>query len=118
MKSYIKIAKRLGIVIPACLMTSPVESKAANVADFAGNEATVVSEDNVANPNPVKDRIVQSFNLESTVSPYQIGHTNIHANYRIPHTNVHSDYMVQNRHSNQHSNTSAKHVNDHSNSKI
>ena len=120
MKKYIKIAQSLGIILPVCLMASTAEAKVANVKNAVDNEIAIPQNDNLVNygSNPIKDRIAQSFNSESTISPYQIGHTNIHANYRISHTDVHTDYTVQRRHVDQHSNTPSKHVNDHSNSKI
>ena len=122
MKKYVSIAKKLGIVLPACLLTSIAEAKKTSINDAVNNEITIPQDDNLTNSlfesNPIKDRIAQSFNSESKISPYQIGHTNVHANYRTSHTDVHSDYAVNNRHSNSHSNTPSHHVNDHSNSKI
>lgn len=118
-KKYITIAKKLGIVLPACLLFSSIEANAEN--ENSSELATVQKED-VSNLhiklNPVKERIVQSFNSETTFSPYQIDHTNIHANHRISHTNIHADYVYDRKHTNDHSNTPAHHVNDHSNSPL
>ena len=121
MKKFIKIAKNLGIVLPACFLPSTTEAKETNGDNIVNNEITILHED-LANShhesNSVKARIIQSYNSESTISPYQIGHTNVHANYKIKHTNTHANYNVKKKHVNSHSNTPSKHVNDHSNSKI
>lgn len=96
-----------------------MEANAANVNN--GNTSIFQKEivqDSRHSINHVKDRIVQSFNLETSFSPYQIDHTNLHANYTISHTNVHADYIYDREHTNQHSNTPQKHVNDHSNSPL
>lgn len=116
-KNYITIAKSLGIVLPACLMTSSVEANATNVDN--GNiviiQKEIMQKTQLAS-NPVKDRIVKCYNSESTISPYQIDHTNVHANYNVSHTNVHTNYRYSGGHTDTHSNTPAYHVNDHSNS--
>lgn len=117
-KKYLTIAKSLGIILPACLLASSVEAKAAeNVKDVLNNGIAVLN-DSKNQSNPIKDRIVQSFNEEPQTTLFQIDHTNIHANYTISHTNVHTDYVIDRNYTNQHSNTPAYHVNDHSNSAV
>lgn len=116
-KNYLKIAKGLGIILPACLLASTAEAKNAEAAGAVKTE--IVAEANLqSESNAVRDRISESFNQEAETSPYQIAHSNVHANYTISHTNVHTDYSVQNKHQNSHSNTPSKHVNDHTNSKL
>jgi hypothetical protein len=117
-KKYITIAKSLGIILPVCLLASPVEAKAVdNVKDGLNNEIVVLN--NSENQlNPIKDRIVQSFNEEPQTTLSQIDHTNIHANYKISHSNVHTNYRIDGNHTDQHSNTPSYHVNDHSNSAV
>ena len=113
-KNYFTIAKSLGIVLPACLMTSSVEAKAANVDN---ENIAIIQKENVQESqlatNSVKDRIALSFNSDPQTSQLQFDHTNIHTDYTVSHTDVHAN----NRYQNQHSNTPAKHVNHHSNSK-
>ena len=117
-KNFIDIAKCLGIALPACLMASTAEASMAKVSSLTD----VITQEKVTSsqvePNSVKDRIIQAFNEETTESPYQIAHTNVHANYRVSHTDVHNNYWDGNYHSDSHSNTPSKHVDDHSNSKI
>lgn len=114
-KDFIKIAKTLGIVLPACLLVSTAKANLADVNDGVNNEYLASSQ---VVTNSVKDRIVQSFNSESKDSPYQITHTNVRNNYTIPHTNVHTNFTVSGKHTDQHSNTKAKYVNSHSNSMV
>lgn len=116
-KNFITIAKGLGIVLPACLLASTAEARTPVIKDDAKSEVTI-PHDSQLESNPVKERIAQSFNLESETSPYQVTHSNVHANYTIPHTNVHSNVTVDNQHYNSHSNTKAMHCDTHSNSKI
>ena len=117
-KNYLAIAKGLGIILPVCLIASASEASASNGTELENKVA--VHQDGLKKPlfssNSVKDRIVQSYNCESEESPYQITHTNVHANYTVPHTNVHTDRTYKNKHTNSHSNTPAKRVNQHSNS--
>lgn len=121
-KKYITIAKSLGIVLPACLLATSVEASATTIKDVANEEISIQQNVNQTNShlmsNPVKARIVQSYNSETIISPYQIDHTNIHANYRIDHTNVHTDFRIDGSHTDQHSNTRAHHVDSHSNSPV
>ena len=118
-KNYLTIAKGMGIILPACLIASAADAKASSGTELENNEVAVHQE-GLTKPffssNSVKDRIIQSYNCESEESPYQITHTNVHANYTVPHTNVHSDRTYKNKHTNSHSNTPAKRVNQHSNS--
>ena len=117
-KNFIDIAKCLGVTIPACLMASTAEAnmaKATSLTDAICQENVTSSQ---VKQNSVKDRIIKAFNEEATESPYQIAHTDIHANYRVSHTDRHNNYWDGNYHSDSHSNTPSKHVDDHSNSKI
>lgn len=116
-KKYITIAKSLGIILPACLLASHVEAKAVNGKDVFNN-GVAVQKDSKNQSNPIKDRIVQSFNEDPQTTLYQIDHTDVHANYTISHTNVHADYIYDGKHTNLHSNTRAYHVDDHSNSAV
>lgn len=118
-KNFIEIAKGLGIAIPVCLLASTAEASVAKVTSIED----VIGKEKVASlqveKNSVKDRILQAFNAEETESPYQIAHTNAHANYRVSHTDVHNNqWYGNNQHSDSHSNTPSQHVDDHSNSKI
>ncbi len=117
-KKYLTIAKSLGIVLPVCLLASPADAKAAdNVkAVLINGVATLSSPQNQS--NPIKERIVQSFNEEPQTALFQIDHTNVHTNYTISHTNVHTNYRIDGKHTDRHSNTPSKHVNDHSNSAV
>lgn len=114
-KTFIQIAKSLGIVIPACLLVSTVEANAANLPSNGKKNDVLKSG---VESNLIKDRIIKCYNLENQESPYQIAHTNVHANYRISHTNVHTDFYTGNRYTDSHSDTPQKHVNDHSNSAV
>lgn len=116
-KDFISIAKGLGIVLPACLLASTIEAKATNVKNSLNDDFSIVQKEK-SDSNPIKDLIVNSFNSEPQTSPYQITHSDVHANYTIPHTNVHANVTVDNQHSNSHSNTKAMHCDTHSNSKI
>ena len=102
-KKYITIAKSLGIVLPACLIASVVEVTAANSenSDIAVFKKEKCAKGTTAS-NSVKDRIVKSFNSESTFSPYQIDHTNVHADYTIAHSDVHTDYVYNRKHTDIH----------------
>ncbi len=118
-KNFIEIAKGLGIAIPVCLLASTAEAGVAKMTTIEDAISLQKVTSLKAEKNPVKDRIIQAFNEEEVESPYQIAHTNAHANYNVPHTNVHSNYMTGNdSHVDSHSNTRGYHVDDHSNSKI
>lgn len=113
-KKYYTIAKSLGIILPACLLASPTEAKA---ADNVNNGVAIIN-DSQNQLNLIKDRIIQSYNEEPQTTLFQIDHTNLHANHKYPHSNVHADYVVNKQHTNDHSNTPPTHVNDHSNSPL
>ena len=118
-KNFIEIAKGLGIAIPVCLLASTAEAGVAKMTTIEDAISLQKVTSLKAEKNPVKDRIIQAFNEEEVESPYQIAHTNAHANYNVPHTNVHSNYMTGNdSHVDSHSNTRGYHVDDHSNSRI
>ena len=115
-KKYLTIAKSLGIILPACLLASPIEAKATNNVKDVLNNGVAILNNSKKQSNPIKDRIVQSFNEEPQTALFQIDHTNVHANYTISHTNVHTNYRIDGKHTDSHSNTRAYHVDDHSNS--
>lgn len=117
-KNFIEIAKGLGIAIPVCLLASTAEASMSKVTSLTDVMPQKTVTNSQVEPNSVKDRIIQAFSEEATESPYQIAHTNIHANYRVSHTDVHNNYWDGNYHSDSHSNTPSRHVDDHSNSKI
>ncbi len=110
-KNYLRIAAGLGIILPACLIATTAEAKTAEAKDLISTEVSVES-------NSVKDRIAQSFNVDPQQSPFQLVHSNIHANYTIPHTNIQNNYYAGERYVNTHSNTPQKHVDTHSNSNV
>ena len=116
-KNFITIAKGLGIVLPACLLASTAEARTPVIKDDAKSEVTIPN-DSQPESNPVKERIAQSFNLESETSPYQITHSDVHADTTIPHTDVHANVNVDGKHTNSHSNIKPYHCDTHSNSKI
>ena len=117
-KKYLTIAKSLGIILPACLLATPVEAKTVDNVKDVLNNGVAISHGPKKQSNPIKDRIVQSFNEEPQTALFQIDHTNVHANYTISHTNVHANYRIDGNHTDQHSNTPSHHVNDHSNSAV
>lgn len=113
-KKYITIAKSLGIIIPACLLASPVEAKEVdNVKDALNNGVSVLN-DSRNQSNPIKDRIVKSFNEEPQTTLYQIDHTNVHSDV-VRHTDTHTDQKTDNGYINYHTNNTPPHVDTHSN---
>lgn len=109
---FIQVAASLGIIVPTCLL-GIAEKCHASEAENSSRSLAVTSE----KENPIKDKILNSFNAEEQTPPTELVHSNVHANYTVPHTDIHSNYKVDGDHTNQHSNTRAKHTNQHSNYK-
>ena len=78
------------------------------------NNGVSVLNDSRNQSNPIKDRIVQSFNEEPQTTLYQIDHTNVHSD-EVRHTDTHTGQKTDNGYINYHTNNTPPHVDTHSN---
>lgn len=118
-EEFKKIAKKLGVVLPSCLLSIGVVN--AETDDFIKsnnikNDFTKeVMTKNLANNSVVNFLAMHNPNKTST----ELGHTNRHANAPANHTDEHSNVYHSDDHTNQSAynegNQCKPHVNNHSN---
>lgn len=113
---FITLAASLGIAVPACLLGISQDSQATVAKTPLIPQNSKVIKLDVK--NPIKEKIINNYNVNEQTPAFELVHSNVHANYTISHTDVHTDFNVGRHHTDQHGNTPAHHVDSHHNARI